>query len=206
MNQDTNYPNLFKLLEITRCMPQYGYALSGMKKQDLSDLAQHQYIVSMIAWQVCDYLIANGVAIDETKCMKMGLIHDIGELFGGDISWYYARANSQARIHAKAFEVENVKFMDKFFPANTSFTQLHEELFAEKTLESIVAKIADYIELVHFKFLMKMLTQRDIDSGMEALLAKCKKVGDEKTRSLLEKFVTDWHSNFDTKSVDELLA
>jgi len=43
---------LFQLIQLTRSQPQYGYALSGIKQDDLSNLAEHHYLVTFIAWQL----------------------------------------------------------------------------------------------------------------------------------------------------------
>ena len=35
--------NLFKLMELTRSQPQYGYALAGIQQDELSNLAEHHF-------------------------------------------------------------------------------------------------------------------------------------------------------------------
>jgi len=45
-----NLTKLFKLVELTRFQPQYGYALAGIPKEELSNLAEHHYLVTFIAW------------------------------------------------------------------------------------------------------------------------------------------------------------
>ncbi len=108
---------LFKLLEITRSQPQYGYALAGIPKGELSDLAQHHYLVTFIAWQLALSVQSKGAKINVQKVLEYSLIHDLGELFGGDIAMPYAKANPKARILAKAFEAENQKYLANFFGA-----------------------------------------------------------------------------------------
>ena len=44
--------SLFKLMELTRSQPQYGYALAGIQQDELSNLAEHHYLVTFIAWQL----------------------------------------------------------------------------------------------------------------------------------------------------------
>ena len=43
---------LFKLVELTRSQPQTGYVLAGIKTDELSNLAEHHYLVTFIAWQL----------------------------------------------------------------------------------------------------------------------------------------------------------
>ncbi|HYF05231.1 MAG TPA: HD domain-containing protein [Patescibacteria group bacterium] len=200
-----NYANLFKLLEITRFMPQYGYALAGMSKQEQSDLAQHHYLVAMIAWQICDFLQAQGCDIDTAKTLKLAMLHDLGELFGGDINWYYGRANAVAKAHAKAFEKENAAFLSTFFPEHGQFKKLHDEIFAEKTIESVVAKLGDYLECSHYKFLVGKGSEADRKAAMNASLEKSEKITDEKSKEALKTFVTEWFNQFDNNEIYDFL-
>lgn len=40
--------NLFKLMQLTRSQPLYGYVIGGVQKNDLSNLAEHHYLVTFI--------------------------------------------------------------------------------------------------------------------------------------------------------------
>src|SRR3989344_4528618 len=94
---------LINLLQIGRSQPQYGYAVAGGNAR-VSNLAEHQYLVAMLGWQLAELVNARGAQVDVTKVLKLCLLHDLGELFGGDIGMYYAKANPQARTLAKQFE------------------------------------------------------------------------------------------------------
>ena len=59
--------NLFDLIQLTRTQPQYGYALSGLKKEELSNLAEHHYLVTFIAWQMAKYLELQGIKLNTLK-------------------------------------------------------------------------------------------------------------------------------------------
>ncbi len=52
--------DLFRLIELTRSQPQSGYALSGIPKSELSDLAAHHYLVTFIGWQLARRVQAKG--------------------------------------------------------------------------------------------------------------------------------------------------
>src|ERR1700738_3323865 len=109
MNNQKKLVNFLKLMQITRTQPQYGYALSNLKKHELSNLAEHHYLVTFIALQLARYAKSFGAKINTERIMEISLVHDLGELFGGDISRPYAMANPKARQLAKAFESENQK-------------------------------------------------------------------------------------------------
>ena len=70
---------LTNLLEITRSQPQYGYAVAGGNAR-IGNLAEHHYLVTMIAWQLCELVNGKGAHIDTAKVLKFSLLHDIGEL------------------------------------------------------------------------------------------------------------------------------
>ena len=84
---------LFKLFQISREQSQYGYILSGIMRHELSNLAEHSYLVTINAWLLGRKCIANGANLDLLKIIELALIHDIGEIMGGDIHYYYGRKN-----------------------------------------------------------------------------------------------------------------
>ncbi len=184
---------LFKLLEITRSQPQYGYALAGIPKAELSDLAQHHYLVTFIAWQLALSVHAKGAKIDVQKVLEFSLIHDLGELFGGDISMPYAKANPKAREFAKAFEAENQKYLSTFFGGQAQhYMELSNEIMETSVNEGVIAKLADYIELTHYKQYMRMLTKGDIIMAVNTMEKKIVLMTDKVAKRELTKFVLDW--------------
>lgn len=72
-------PDLFTLLQITRSQPQYGYALSGIQQDELSNLAEHHYLVTFIAWQIAVHLKQKGAAIEVQQVLELSMIHDLGD-------------------------------------------------------------------------------------------------------------------------------
>lgn len=184
---------LFKLIELTRSQPQYGYALAGIPKQDLSDLAQHHFLVSFIAWQLARNLKAAGATISIEKVLEYAMVHDLGELLGGDIGMPYARANPRAYRLAKNFEIENQRYLSKFFgPEGKNYKKLSQEILNPKSVEAIVAKIADYVEVVHYKQYVGMLTAGDVEMSGAKIARNIRKIKDKVARVGLEKFASAW--------------
>ncbi|MDO8589991.1 MAG: HD domain-containing protein [bacterium] len=198
--------NLFKLMELTRSQPQYGYALAGIQQDELSNLAEHHYLVTFIAWQLASQVKKAGAKIDIRKVLEFGLIHDLGELFGGDISMPYARANPKAREYAKAFEEENQKFLSKFFGNQSEyFKELGHEILDAKSDESLIAKIADYIEATHYKQYVKVFSKFDTDLIKPKLASMVEKMTDPIAKKELGKFINDWTSDITKKEIPEIL-
>ena len=183
--------DLINLLQISRIQPQYGYAVSGGNAR-IGDLAQHHYLVTMLAWQLCEIVNSKGAKIDTYKVLKFSLLHDIGELFGGDIGMYYAKANPQARTYAKQFEEENQKFLSKYFSNKEEVLELTKEILESESDEAHVSKIADYLEVTHYKFFNGQLKKKDIELITPKLAEKVDKLSDKIAREELLKFVEMW--------------
>lgn len=176
-------------------MPQYGYALSG-GNQRLGNLAEHHYLVTMIAWQLAEKAKKAGANIDMSRVLQFSLIHDIGELFGGDISTPYAISNPEARKHAKAFESENNKFISQFFGENPDEAQsMLDEILDAYTDEALVSKIADYVEVTMYKQFIGQFSQRDIDLIKPKLQEKIDKIKDPNTKNVISEFIENWSSD-----------
>lgn len=198
--------NLFRLMELTRSQPQYGYALAGIQQDELSNLAEHHYLVTFTAWQLASQVKKAGAKIDIQKVLEFCLIHDLGELFGGDIAMPYARANPKAKIHAKAFEEENQRFLSKFFGNQSDyFKELGREILNAKSDECIIAKIADYIEVTHYKQYVKVFSKFDTDLVKPKLMDMIGKMKDPIAKRELNKFIKSWTANISKKDIPEIL-
>ena len=193
-------------MELTRSQPQYGYALAGIQQDELSNLAEHHYLVTFIAWQLASQVKKAGAKIDVEKVLEFGLVHDLGELFGGDISMPYAKANPKARKHAKAFEEENQRFLSKFFGNQSEhFKELGHKILDAKSDEAIIAKIADYIEVTHYKQYVKVFSKFDTDLIKPKLASMIEKMADPIAKKELGKFINDWTSDITKKEIPEIL-
>jgi len=188
-----NLVKLFRLVELTRSQPQYGYALAGIPKDELSDLAQHHYLVTFIAWQLAVNLRAKGAKINLEKVLELSLTHDMGELLGGDISMPYARANPKARKLAKNFEQENLHYLSEFFGTQAgAFLKNTGEIMDAKTDEGLLAKVADYLEATHYKSYMGRLSEGDIRMAEKGLASKISRFKDPVIKKELAGFVKAW--------------
>ncbi len=200
-----NLIDLFKLAEVTRDQPQYDYNLAGVHRSELSDLAQHQYLVTFIAWQLATSIQQAGAELNVQRVMEISMIHDFGELFGSDISFYYAKANPTARKLAKEFEHENNNFLSRFFPEPSEYQKLVEEMEAQATNESIVAKIADYTEVLLNKHRMGKLLPQDIESNGAVLTSIAQRSNDQIIQTILVDFVNSWKDALPGKSVLDII-
>ena len=197
---------LFKLIELTRAQTQYGYLLHGIQKSQLSNLAEHHYLVTFMGWQLATKLKAIGAQIDVQKVMEFCLIHDLGELMGGDISGPYAKVNKKARKFAKAFEEENQKYLAKFFGSDEKlFKKNAKEILDAKSDEALVAKVADYIECTSYMVYVNQFTQQAKKFNSEKITGYIRKIKDKTAKKYLSDFLNEWIKNADKVSYIETL-
>ncbi len=198
-----NLSNLFKLIELTRSQVQYGYVLSGVRKHELSNLAEHHYLVTFMAWQMAEYLNSKGAKLDTKKVLEISMIHDLGELFGGDISRPYAMANPNARKLAKAYEQENINFLQKYL------TNLSKEIWSEAmepvSDEALIFKLADLMECAHFLKYMGHYQSLDTKILEEKLPQIISKIKNPIAKNEIDIFYKLWIQEIQTKSATEML-
>lgn len=186
-----NLTKLINLFQVTRIMPQYGYTLSGIK--DPSKLAEHHYMVAMIAWQLARMVKRAGADINIEKVLEFALIHDLGELFGGDIAMPYAKANPEAKKLARAFEAENQNFLASLFGDDKEhFKSLSDEIHNADSDEARIAKIADYMEVTHYKYFIDKFIKKDVELVTEALHKMIDGMKDTVAKNELTKFINTW--------------
>jgi len=201
-----NLTDLFKIIELTRSQTQQGYILAGIKRGEISNLAEHHYLVTFIAWQLALHANAKGAKIDVQKVLEFSLIHDLGELFGGDIAMPYAGVNPKARGFAKQFEAENQRFLSKFFGDQQSYYQkLSDEIMDAKSDESIIAKLADFVEVTHYKQYVGVFSEADVKLVEPKLMTKLEKIKDPVVKQVLSAFIKQWFKGIFTASLDKIL-
>jgi 5'-deoxynucleotidase YfbR-like HD superfamily hydrolase len=198
--------DLFKLIEITRDQPQYGYNLAGLNKHELSDLAQHHYLVTFITWQLGLLIQKAGGKVNIFRAMEISMMHDLGELFGGDICHYYAKANPTARTLAKQYEHENNNFLSQYFHDQTHYMGLVKEMEEVRTDESILAKTADYMEVLHYKQRIQKLDAQDLGPFMAGIQKRASELKDEQSRITLSEFLDSWSQELPQKTTIDIIS
>lgn len=199
--------DLFKLIQLTRSQVLYGYFFSGVHLHEVSNLAEHHYLVTFIAWQLALIAKKAGGKVNVQRTIELSMVHDLAELFGGDIALPYARMNPKAREYAKLFQKENNIFIAKFFGEQQSYyEELSHELDDKNTDESLIAKLADYIEMAHYKQFIKSDIKDyvvKIVKGSDAIFERMK---DPITKRVLHKFLVDWSEEINTGDIDKVYS
>lgn len=188
----THLTKLFHILEITRMQPQTGYAIWGGDMR-LGNLAEHHYMVAMIAWQLAANANSAGAKLDIGKTLEFALLHDIGELFGGDISMPYAKSHPDARTLAKKFEAENQSNIAKYFgPEEKHIKARANEILDADSDEARVVKVADYLEVTHYKYFVNAFIKADVDLVADKLAGMIGGMKDGIASKKLGEFIESW--------------
>lgn len=194
-----------RLVQTTRAMPQTGYVISGIQKAELSDLAQHHYLVTITGWYIAKLVRQKGGKVDLERVLEICLIHDLGELFGGDIAMPYGKVNPTARKLAKQFERENQRFIASFLTDINQIEQLFRDTLIIGSVESTIAKIADYIEVTEYKNYVGRLTEGDVTMVVKRMTKMLAGLKNKSVRATLAEIIDDWSIAISARTENELL-
>jgi len=199
---------LLKLMQMSRNQPQYGYLLAVHDKNVVSDLAQHHYLVSFIGWQIALACERAGVKVDVRRVMELCLVHDTGELFGGHINLFYARAVPEARKAGKEFQRETERFLAKMAgETKRQLEDLYKEESGRETDEAIITRVADLTESLFYRWYIR--TQGDPGSykkSVDILLVIAKKAKDKRVQKVLIDFIKNCSESLRKDDLEEMIA
>ena len=136
-----NIKNRYRLiLEINKLK----HVFRNTKTQDERNesTAEHSWSVAMIIIILMDELKKEFGEIDELKCIKLGLIHDIVEIYAGDVLAF----DVEARKNKEHVEIEALNKLMLISPEfGKTLHDLWHEFEKKETIEAQIAKAADAI-------------------------------------------------------------
>ncbi len=119
---------------------------TGWKMNDIPDpesVAEHSFQLCVIAMVFADKL-----GVDRDKLIKMAIIHDLGEIFTGDLVW--SRGNIIDVQKRKEKELLEAKGMDALFAklgTLKEYREIFREMIERKSLEAEVFWQLDKLEM-----------------------------------------------------------
>ena len=124
----------------------------GIKVEETSNLAEHHYLVAMIGRMLAEYINEEDKLVDPWRVVQMCLIHDVGEIFGGDTAAPLSRRRPDMKKHARTLEAFNHEIVASFLRPKlherwNGLIHEHEDMQSD---EAVVAQVADKIETQYF--------------------------------------------------------
>lgn len=156
---------LSTLIELQRLkrLDRTGWTLRGLPNGTES-VAAHSFGVSAAAMLLVDKLIANGVAIDVEKVLRIALLHDWAEVRVGDMprtaTLYFG---SQTRKDA-----ETAAFRDVVAGVDEGlYSSLYDDYERRSSLEARLVKVADVVDLLIQVLALERAGARGLDEFWE---------------------------------------
>lgn len=136
-NTDNAYQLILELNKLKRV-----FRTTRTDQERRESTAEHSWSASMIVMVLMDELRKEFGEIDELKTIKLAMIHDIVEIYAGDVMAF----NLEARKNKTAEELEALqKLMDVEPEFGKQLHALWHEFETRQTLEAKIAKAADSI-------------------------------------------------------------
>jgi putative hydrolase of HD superfamily len=133
---------LDKARELKR-LKRTGWVLKGVASPE--SVADHSFMLAVMS-----YFYAKKLHLDADKCVKMALMHDLGEAFSGDIpDRAHDSERTMPREEKRKREAEGMRKTLALLPATEAkeMRGLWEEFVARKTKEAQLVKDLDKLEM-----------------------------------------------------------
>ena len=113
-------------------------------------VAEHSFFTAYIVAILCGLLEKNGEPVSKEKALQMALVHDMEEMFSGDIVTPFKHYSPEV---ASAIQKVNEELIEKVFddlPDNLAnkFVALWKEEGQGETIEAQAVKVADKLSLI----------------------------------------------------------
>lgn len=123
---------------------------NGQPQQFRESLAEHSFYVAYFVMIIGEFLKKHKENIDETKILKMSLIHDMEETISGDILSPFKHYNDEILQAIGKVNQETIKVVFGDLPddINNKMIGLWTEESEQKTIEAQIVKVADKLSLI----------------------------------------------------------
>ena len=162
---DSTLSLLIELQRLKR-LDRTGWTLRGLPNGTES-VAAHSFGVSVTAMLLGDLLMAEGVALDMQKILRMSLLHDWAEVRVGDMprtATEFFGADARRRAETEAF-AQMVKGVDS---VGTVYTELLQDYEHRNSLEAKLVKVSDVIDLLVEALALERAGARGLDEFWDA--------------------------------------
>lgn len=204
----TNFNSLVKLFSILQLSKEQlltGYLPAGLRRNDIPSLADHHYTCSLMGWLVSEEIKNNGGKINQKKVILMLMVHDLSELFGGDIAGPLNRKYPDLREHKDKIGERAIQLLSDFLGPKTKqdMELLWQEMESGGTDEAVVVKILDQMDhqffLEHTNYIHN--TSEETRSYRpvfvrDHIYALTERIKDQNTKKVMNDFLAEFQKNF----------
>ena len=114
----------------------------GLEHKDKCEsVADHSFSVALLALTIIE---KNKLNLDAFKCIKMALIHELGEIYAGDFTPFDNISKEEKHIKEKEAILEVLKNLDE----DNDFFELWEEFEKAESPEAVFIKNVDQLEFL----------------------------------------------------------
>ena len=117
-------------------------AIIGLEhKEKCESIADHSFSVALLALTIIE---KNKLELDGFKCIKMAIIHELGEIYAGDFIPYDNVEKEEKHMKEKEAILKVLETLDE----NNDFLELWEEFEKSETPEAKFIKNVDKLEFL----------------------------------------------------------
>jgi len=199
---------LFSILQLTKEQPETGYLVAGIKLNETASLAEHHYTCTLMAYLIAQKIKKTKVKFNERKLILMLLIHDLGELFGGDISAPLSRKFPDLREHKDKIGERAIELLSSYLDTESQqdFTKLYQEFETGTSDEKWVGKVIDQIDhqffLEHHNYKQKYCpgdSDYRVNFIKDHIYKLTAKIQNEKIKKVMNDFLEEFEKNYFNK-------
>lgn len=133
--------DFFHLCEKLKCILRHGWTSTGKQES----VAEHSWRLSIMLITIAPYLDRK---VKILKALKMAIIHDLVEVYAGDVPYFLAPEGSQAKAEKEKREHQAMDKINQILPLDlgNELSALWQEYNRGKSYEAKVVKALDKIE------------------------------------------------------------
>lgn len=195
---------LLSILQLSKEQPLTGFLAAGIKLNDTESLAEHHYGCLLIAYFLVAKIKQAGGKINERQVLLMLLVHDLGELFGGDVAGPLSRKYPDLREHKDQIGLRAMEMLSGYMDTNTGeeVKNLFNEMEFGDSDERHVVKIIDQMD--HQLYIEKTADHLIYNAHKHTYRRRFvadhiyklpEKIKDEKTKKVLVDFLHEFETN-----------
>ncbi len=118
-----------------------GWTMMDIKNPE--SVAEHSYQLCVMAMVLADQL-----GVDQDKLVKMAIVHDLGEIFTGDIVWVRGNIiDIERRRKKEEIEAKGIEKIFKIINKTEEYKAIFEELMERKSVEATIFWQLDKLEM-----------------------------------------------------------